>query len=31
MRRALIALFALKKPASWKDLFFPTAYGLPGN
>jgi NitT/TauT family transport system substrate-binding protein len=20
-----------KKPASWKDLFFPTAYGLAGN
>ncbi|MEN3384135.1 MAG: sulfonate transport system substrate-binding protein [Hyphomicrobiales bacterium] len=20
-----------KKPASWKDLFFPTAHGLPGN
>ena len=20
-----------RKPASWKDLFFPTAYGLPGN
>jgi NitT/TauT family transport system substrate-binding protein len=20
-----------KKPVSWKDLFFPTAYELPGN
>ena len=20
-----------KKPASWKDLFFPTAHGMPGS